>query len=294
MIKLYIDGQLCDLSGSETIGIDYAMFSIEDIAKRKGSRSYNFDLPKTTNNRKIFEVSEEVTNLSRKPYRKLSALLYSDGVDLQIRFAELTASGEMYSVNLYGSNASFFDIIKNRKLTDLDLSSQNHYWTFANVVTGLTNTYEAGDYYCYPIIDYGVDDSAMNNTVRVANPTYLPPALFVDAILVKMFSEAGYTLVNTMNDITDYANERPIMPTTSTYVGNKYNVVFDIAADAASKINRYGNVNIISINSIVSYDGDYWTLPYPSTYTYQSNVSSGNGLYFQDNITCGFRFTFYE
>ena len=75
MLKLFINGQLCDLKGDENISIDYAMFSIEDISKRKGSRSFNFELPKTLNNSRIFKVSEQVNNSTTLPYTKLTARL---------------------------------------------------------------------------------------------------------------------------------------------------------------------------------------------------------------------------
>jgi len=277
VLKLIVEGFECDLKGDENISIDYAMMSIDDISKRKGSRSFTFDIPKTANNVRIFETSEQVTNLTQVPYSKLTARLLDNGIDLGVRFAELVASKKNYSINLYGDSASFYEIIKNRDLTSLDLSEFNHTYNFATVVGSRSN--DVGDGYIYPIINYGTDENVMGNIERVCQAMMLLPAMYLDDVLPKIFSEAGYTLTNNML-------------ATGLVFGNKYNATFGISTDTVANPSVQGAVNIIDIDSISSYTGNYYTVPQNSTYTKNGTIiSSGSGIKIQDTFDCKFRLT---
>lgn len=287
MLQLYINGLLCDLKGDENISIDYAMFSIEDISKRKGSRSFNFELPKTLNNSRIFKVSEQVNNSTTLPYTKLTARLLDNGIDLGIKFAELTAVKKGYSINLYGDNAGFFDLIKNALLTDLDMSDLNHVWNLTNIFASRLNN--TG--YIYPIINYGIDENVMGNLFRTfeANRSY--PAVYLDTILSRICSQNGYTLVNSMLDDSDYVANPIILPTTGLVFANKYNATFALNTFSSSVAtpNKFGAVSIINVDSIVSYTGNWYSLPYNSQYNYGAIVSTGKGFAIQDVFTCNFR-----
>lgn len=287
MLQLFINGEQCDLKGDENISIDYAMFSIEDISKRKGSRSFNFELPKTLNNSRIFKVSEVVNNSTTLPYTKLTARLLDNGIDLGIKFAELTAVKKGYSINLYGDNAGFFDLIKNAMLTDLDMSDLNHQSNIATVFASRLN--DTG--YIYPIINYGNDETVMGNVDRNFPVNYALPAVYLDTVLPRICSQNGYTLVNGMLDDTDYTDNPIVLPATGLVFGNKYNATFALNTFSSSVAtpNKFGAVNIINVDSIVSYTGNWYSLPYNSQYNYGAIVSTGKGFAIQDVFICKFR-----
>lgn len=287
MLQLFINGQQCDLKGDENISIDYAMFSIEDISKRKGSRSFNFELPKTLNNSRIFKVSEQVNNSTTLPYTKLTARLLDNGVDLGIKFAELTAVKKGYSINLYGDNAGFFDIIKNALLTDLDLSDLNHTYNIATIFASRLN--DTG--YIYPIINYGIDENVMGNVERIFAANFALPAIYLDTILPRICSQNGYTLVNSMLDDSDYVSNPIILPATGLVFANKYNATFALNTFSSSVAtpNAFGSVNIINVDSIVDYTGNWYSLPYNSQYNWGATISTGKGFAIQDVFTCKFR-----
>jgi len=287
MLQLFINGEQCDLKGDENISIDYAMFSIEDISKRKGSRSFTVELPKTLNNDRIFKVSGIINNSTTLPYEKLTARLLDKGVDLKIKFAELTSVKKGYSINLYGDNAGFFDIIKNAMLTDLDLSDLNHQWNIATVFASRLN--DTG--YIYPIINYGIDENVMGNVERKFPFGFALPAVYLDTILPRICSQNGYTLVNSMLDDTDYTDNPIILPATGLVFANKYNATFALNTFSSSVAvpSPFGNVNIINVDSIVSYTGNWYSLPYNSQYNRGAIVSSGKGFAIGDVFTCKFR-----
>jgi len=83
-VKLYINNQLMDLSGDESINVDYSIFDIKKIDKRTGARSYQFKLPKTNRNKTVLENPEIVNNLSQIPYSRMACNILVDGVDVLI------------------------------------------------------------------------------------------------------------------------------------------------------------------------------------------------------------------
>lgn len=287
MIELWLNNEIADLKGSETIALDYAMFSVEDIGSRKSTRSYEFTLPDTSRNRRILEVPTELNSLSDLPYSKIEARLYVDGIDIGIKYATISSAQNGYSVNLYGGIVGFYDIIKNKKLNELDLSDYNHVWDFATVTGSRSNT----DGYIYPIINYGADDSVMGNIERKVQADKLFPALYLDTVIEEIVSQAGYTLDNSLLSDSQYIANPIIIPTVRAVGSVKYNAVFNIDNDTPCVYDRQFGIKPININSINTYDGNYWNLPYPTTYSWLTSYVNGNGLYFEDNINFTFRFT---
>ena len=120
MIRLVINGVDADVFQNETIIGEYAIAPIGDISKRVGARSISFKLPKTANNKAIFESCEVPTSVSNIPYQKINCRLYVDGVDMNMRFCTLEKVDEYYNIRTYGTNSNLFIDLKNKKLSDLD------------------------------------------------------------------------------------------------------------------------------------------------------------------------------
>lgn len=242
MVRLYIAGKEVELTGSEEIAIDYEIFNPENMADRKGVRSYDFELPKTTRNRAILENPDGITSLSDVPYTKLEARLYSNGVDVGVKYCRIKASKTGYTVSMFGGNSGFFDAIRTAKLRDFFFCDLNHRWTRTNVAGSRTNT--SG--YIYPIIDYHADspNSYIDNTNRELFIYHLFPALFYDNMLQRCIAELGYTLSIdvpqpdlllaysghpfTRGDQTDYLKVRVELDTDKPAV---YNLLHQIGLD---------------------------------------------------------------
>jgi hypothetical protein len=117
--ELYIEDELIDLIGDEQISTDYAIAEIGNFATRSGFRSINFDIPKTANNNRILQNAFIVNNTTTRPYRRLKARVFVDGIDQNIRFADIESVQDTYNMRVYGGNANFFDIIKGKELIEL-------------------------------------------------------------------------------------------------------------------------------------------------------------------------------
>ena len=212
-LELYIEDELIDLIGDEQISTDYAIAEIGDFATRKGFRSINFDIPITANNKRILENAEIVNNTTTRPYRRLKARVFVDGIDQNIRFSDIESAQETYNVRLYGNNVGFFDLIKNKKVNQLSyLPALAHPQTLNEVY----DSRQYNDGYIYPLIDWHADspNSIMSNNFKTFDTRYCFPCLFVDEMLDNICSDAGYTLNNNLlNDINYQTGTLLFVPT---------------------------------------------------------------------------------
>lgn len=287
MLELYIDSKRCDLAGNETIAIDYAMFSLDDISARNGSRSYTFKLPDTVANRIAFEMAYDISNLTFLPYQKLNARLLSDGVDMGVVYAELLSFNDGYSVALYGGNSGFFINISGRKLVDLELSEYDHFFNFDNAIASFSNSQG----YIYPVIDYFANspNSYISDSYRRLRVDYLLPAIFFKTVIDKIITEAGYAVVD------ETAEQHPeifdlILPGSrqlkSNFFGNKYLGTF--AVSTTFTVGSSGGLAVAAVfGTVVSYNYNFWQLPLSIfaipelsdiEYTFSFEVRNSNAL----------------
>ena len=192
--ELYIEDKLVDLPTDAEISIDYAIAKIGEIEKRSGARSAEFTIPKTAKNKAIFENPDDVNNVGTKPYRRLKARYYSNGIDQQISFATLKESAQGYSVNIYGGNADFFASLKDNSIRDLDLTDYNHHWDIDFVNLSKPKDYPIK----YALVDYQTDspNTGMNNTDSRAYLGVILPSIYEEFLVEQIALQKGYTVNN--------------------------------------------------------------------------------------------------
>ena len=192
MIRLVINGRDADVLQTETIVGEYAIAPIGDISKRVGARSIQFKLPKTSNNKAIFESSEIATSTSKIPYRNLSCRIYVDGVDMNMQFCILESVDDNYNIRMYGGNSDLFYNLKNKKLSELDLRKYNHYWDLETIRDSFTNT----EGYIYSIIDFNINPiniyvPPVGSTIK---PNTLHPSIFKRTVMEEIIEQSGLIL----------------------------------------------------------------------------------------------------
>jgi hypothetical protein len=293
-VELYINLQLCDLTGSEQIEVDYTSFDISKIGSRGGARSYSFNLPKTNRNKAVLENPEIVNNLSTLPYTRLPCRILVDGIDVQIRFAEIQSAKDVYAVRVYGANSDLFAKLKDKKLWDLDLSEYDHRWNLTNVLDSRLNR----EGYIYAVIDYHEDSPnfAINNDNRVVRIDYMPPSFYVNTLLEKIFSEAGYEFVNEIEDDTAllimplHFKEFELAPFVSEKYAGEIYITSRMEIPADNGVERF-----FAFDGINNYSGSYYNFPYYVPANFWSSIPA-RAILFQDRIllfmSCSFQVTF--
>jgi hypothetical protein len=267
--ELYIEDKLVDLPTDADISIEYAIAKIGEIEKRSGVRSAEFTIPKTAKNKAIFENPDDVNNIGTKPYRRLKARYYSNGIDQQISFATLKESAQGYNVNIYGGNSDFFAALKDGKLTDIDFSAYDYYHTLTNYVATRTDL-----------------DVPRSIALNVEQPTaialgdirYQPPSLSIEFLLEQMAASQGYTLNNETKLKYGYPNQLMVLPLCKEWLrdfnGDKYNCEFYGDTLAFPGIS---SVNVILLTDKISGNDIYFS---------SAAVASWNGgaIYLNDII----------
>lgn len=282
MIKLLIEDVEVDVLQTERIVGEYAIAPIGNISKRVGARSISFKLPKTAKNRAVFESSEVPTSLSVKPYRRLKARLYVDGVDMQMLFFTLEKVKDYYEGRVYGSNADFFNFIKDRKLADLDLTDFNHHWDNDFVASSLSTLYPIK----YALIDFNSDspNTAINNTDSEIYLGTMLPSVNEHYLLEKICSEAGYSLVNKTALDTYFDSVQPFIPCGGSTYERDDNVDRLLANFTMPLITTGSPTGLFwSPSAIVSQSESYWQL-YPD-----SNARFGGAFVIPDEVELTFR-----
>jgi hypothetical protein len=267
--ELYIEDKLVDLPTDADISIEYAIAKIGEIEKRSGVRSAEFTIPKTAKNKAIFENPDDVNNIGTKPYRRLKARYYSNGIDQQISFATLKESAQGYNVNIYGGNSDFFAALKDGKLTDIDFSAYDYYHTLTNYVATRT--------------DLDVPRSiALNveqpSAITLGNIAYQPPSVSIEFLLEQMAASQGYNLNNETKLKYGYPNQLMVLPLCKEWLrdfnGDKYNCEFYGDTLAFPGIS---SVNVILLTDKISGNDIYFS---------SAAVASWNGgaIYLNDII----------
>jgi hypothetical protein len=210
MIRLVIEDIDADVLQTETIVGEYAIANIGDISKRAGARSISFKLPKTANNKAIFESCEIPTSASDKPYKRLKARLYVDGVDMGMLFTTLENVNEFYNIRLFGGNSDLFATLKDLKLADLDLRAYNHHWA----TEYLSQTTVFGHPIQYAVIDWNMDspNTAISNVATDVYMGTMLPCVYENFLVEKVFNEAGYTLDNQLLLEPVMQERSPVIP----------------------------------------------------------------------------------
>jgi len=276
MIRLVINGRDADVLQTETIVGEYAIAPIGDISKRVGARSIQFKLPKTSNNKAIFESSEIATSTSKIPYRNLPCRIYVDGVDMNMQFCILESVDDNYNIRMYGGNSVLFDWLKDRKLADLNLRHLNHHWDVDYI-----NEISAKDYPVkYPIIDFNSDspNSAIDETHDYAWMGTFLPCIYEHYLIEKCINEAGYSLNNETANSLMFVDNIPAVPLGSKKYERDEDFDRLIGKFAMSPFSGSPTGLLWNANSIIYQNQVYWEA------FFNSNLSYGGAFCMPDAV----------
>jgi hypothetical protein len=259
MIRLVIEDIEADVFQTESIVGEYAVANIADVSKRAGLRSISFKLPKTANNKSIFESCEIPTSISDKPYKRLKARLYVDGMDMEILFTTLENVNEYYNVRLYGANSDLFANLKDLKLADLDLSAYNHHWS----VDYLSQTIVFGHPIQYAVIDWNMDspNTAISNVATDVYMGNMLPCVYENLLVEKVFNEAGYTLDNKLLLEPVMQERSPIIPLGTRTLERDKKFSRYIASFDMAQFTPFGSLtagSVVVTNNLLSQSERYW------------------------------------
>ena len=191
-----INGVEADVIG-DTASPSIQNNKLNDISTRN-LPSANIRFPRTAKNESIFEYLGDLGSTSEFPYR-LNDIVIRDGSEVvlkgKIKITKVTDS--MYIGMAKGEGAVLFDLIKDKKLSDLDFSDINHK---SNVQT-FTDNFNTNDGFIYASADYGGGMDVPLNVNRQS------PSLFKHYLWSKIWAEAGVEFSGDFFNDLEYKKE---------------------------------------------------------------------------------------
>lgn len=181
--RLFINGLELDINPLKRIAENYQINDLFDFANRQTSFTNTFSIPKSDRNIDILQGLGLVGGTSNIPYELNTLTYFRDGIQV---FSNATAiikeTEDDFKCNAYFGNNNLFDIIENKKLSELNLSQFDHVLNadnFFKYLNGTDMVYALGDY------------SQINEQTIDIN--YQVPSIRTAWIWNKIFAEAGFT-----------------------------------------------------------------------------------------------------
>lgn len=212
-IKIIIDNKVVDLPVNDlNLNLTYSLKDRDGFAVNTGSRSeYSFELPSTHNNDVIFSRFYDVSEETGNKQVLLTASIEVNGLPFFSGLAQLTSTtiepdlyywrGKTYKVSFYGNNVDWVAQLKDKYLYQYDYGT--HTFDSGTVLSSFSNVYT--DIYKYILIKW--KNWSVSGEVQWSEFT---PALFIKAILDRIFSDIGYTYQSNFFSLD--SAERLIMP----------------------------------------------------------------------------------
>jgi len=149
--------------------------------------------------------------IDERRWERLVCWIKQDGIVVVYGFAQLqTCTNKELSIVVKAQNSEFIDDIRDKQLSDLDLSDLDHIVNLANVEANRFNDYTSD--YVYPDIDYNL----LRGVTGDVPYWFLFPAVFARRVLIQIVEDAGYTL---QGDILDDATlKRMIIPFSRSFL----------------------------------------------------------------------------
>ena len=212
---------ICDLYDNEAIPLSLSVDDFKNAAEKVQSYSKDFNLPATKRNNKIFssifDVQKSIeSNFDFNPYVRTRAVLKEDTYTIfegSLRLIDIiNKNGEIsYNVNLFSEAVALSEVLKDKKINDLDLDELEHDYTITNVtnswtgVLALTNALPSDTLagtagasttavVKYPFCNW--DNNITENAsgqLEIKLEQAFRPFIQCKYLIDKIFSEAGYT-----------------------------------------------------------------------------------------------------
>lgn len=182
--ELYINGEAVDLKPDAATTLNFKSNLLGDISKITASNSQTIQCPKTTRNRKIFDNPGAPAYVSDKRYKRYSARLVRNGIEIvRVGYAVLLSSAEAYEIALFWGVMTAFQAWVDRaaKLSEL-VGTEALPWDKSIAATALLQLKSTG--YGYAKYDCGVSNPDLVN---------IHPSVTARWILEKIAEQAGFT-----------------------------------------------------------------------------------------------------
>ncbi len=176
------------LDGDALIGQNFSVNQLSEVSARQGGFSNSFSLPRTSKNNEALGFPTNLNTSSKSFYKKITSTLIDGNGNIASGFLKIEkVTKQNINVTFFSDNVEWFQLIKDKKLTDLDLSKFDHQYNNTTIKTAIDADKTEG--YTYTLIDYG---EFLNKTDFTVSTDQLYPGMFVKTLFKQIFYDIGW------------------------------------------------------------------------------------------------------
>jgi hypothetical protein len=151
--------------------------------------SPEFSAPGTAHNHRLLRHAAASQPTAGQAYQRVPCVLTSGGVEtLPLALLYLKGYSEgRYQLQLFAGNKRLVEALGDKKLSDLDLSRFNHYWTPENILAGLPYDYWKANGWGYEVYERGRELD-----LQAVSPYHLYPSCSNELVLQQILTDAGF------------------------------------------------------------------------------------------------------
>ena len=246
MIKYKIEGQYLDQFTEEEFAVTKAISKIGEIDLRHGDFSTSFKVPLTAKNIAILRYTPELNNLSKLDnFKRYNGDLVEDDVVVSDGYYQVTgfnATKKEATLNFFGGNSEWFDLLKDRYINDVienteysyDLIDSNHLFTRQNIV----NSWDGNLPYFYFLCDNG------SNSDKIMPKTALSDwqvSYYQSYIFNRIFDSVGIKTKGTLFNDADFYD---------TVIASNKNLI-----EVKGELNRLTEYTLGATSSEITHEG---------------------------------------
>lgn len=201
-----MEGKKLELAPDAVFAVTVQSNDITKPESVQSSYSNTLSAPFTEHNHQVLENAADVNSQTLMPYRKLSASVLSDGVEVvPLPKVFVSEAREGYELQVFSGALDLFAKLGDKSIRDLDLSRFNHIWNVANVVAGADANRTYLDGYIYSPVENGKPGWWAED---------MHPSVFVRTVFEQMLTEAGVSYTGIDDELWDrlilpFSNDKP-------------------------------------------------------------------------------------
>lgn len=290
IVKINDTSYYLDTTDSEGISLQYAISDLTDISARQASYSKTITLPETKNNREVFGFISDLSSDGTlfNPNKKAEAYILVDSVIvfegyLQLKNIkpDLNNNKTFYDCVIYASNFTFFNLISNKYISDIDFSEYGHTYSISSVVNSWNSSYDSG--YFYGFKDTGnnwywedINGHTPTNELKLRD---WKPDVYVKTIWDKIFNASGYTYKSDFLNSNKFKNL--LMPFNNSVVPTSKTFIYD-SSFAAGRTTAL-TYSVTALISSYNFSNPSTDLLFNTRFNYQINFNNTTSPYSNPN-----------
>lgn len=269
---------------NEPFNIVFSIGDIRDISFGSCTKSYTLDIPLTKLNKNLLKFISQ-SDVKSEPSDPVS--LYVDG-QLIMKGKLIVLNVDEYTAKVIISADDWMDTLNARKMTDLDLSANDHLLTQANIEASWTASYPM---YRYPMIDFGglvsgttiwyPNDFILMMSVSQLITKILSPYVIVSTWLATTLIKDLFILAREVIAKDDFITNKALEVTPQSLSDNEVEDTIGISQtkDITLTIDKVLFNNYIKDEASGMTDsGHYYTIPESGTYRFTANILMQNSF----------------